>query len=90
MRGVPIDAREAERIGLVTRVFGESELLEQTMICAREIAARPPAGVRWTKRALDKMILNQLNLNLDFGLASELLAAAARPGRCRGLVGAEA
>jgi len=75
MRGISIDAREAERIGLVNRVFGESELLEQTMICARDIAARPPAGVRWTKLAVNKMILNQLNLTLDFGLATEYLAA---------------
>ena len=75
MRGTAIDAREAERIGLVNRVFPRSELLEQTLICAREIAARPPAGVRWTKLAVNKMILNQLNLTLDFGLASEMLAA---------------
>ncbi|HEY8156833.1 MAG TPA: enoyl-CoA hydratase/isomerase family protein [Myxococcota bacterium] len=75
MRGIPIEAREAERIGLVNRVFGESELIEQTMTCAREIAARPPDGVRWTKLAVNKMILNQINLNLDFGLATEVLAA---------------
>jgi enoyl-CoA hydratase len=74
MRGIPIDAREAERIGLVNRVFAADELLEQTMSCAREIAARPPAGVRWTKLAVNKMILNQLNLMLDFGLAAEYLA----------------
>jgi enoyl-CoA hydratase/carnithine racemase len=75
MRGVPIDAREAERIGLVNRVFAQSELLERTMSCAREIAARPPAAVRWTKLAVNKMIVDQLNLTLDFGLASEVLAA---------------
>jgi enoyl-CoA hydratase/carnithine racemase len=75
MRGIPIDAREAERIGLVNRVFARSELLEQTMTCAREIAARPPAAVRWTKLAVNKLILDQLNLTLDFGLASEVLAA---------------
>ena len=45
------------------------------MTCAREIASRPPAAVRWTKLAVNKMILNQLNLTLDFGLASEALAA---------------
>ncbi len=75
MRGISIDAREAERIGLVNRVFARSELLEQTMTCAREIAERPPAAVRWTKLAVNKMILDQLNLTLDFGLASEVLAA---------------
>ncbi len=75
MRGIAIDAREAERIGLVNRVFAESELIEQTLVCAREIASRPLAGVRWTKLAVNKMLVNQLNLSLDFGLAAELLAA---------------
>jgi enoyl-CoA hydratase len=75
MRGIAIDAREAERMGLVNRVFPTSELLEQTMACARDIAARPQAGVRWTKLAVNKMLVNQLNLNLEFGLAAEFLAA---------------
>jgi enoyl-CoA hydratase len=76
MRGISIDAREAERIGLVNRVFAASDLLEQTLACAREIAARPPAGVRWTKLAVNKMLVSQLNLNLEFGLAAEFLAAS--------------
>jgi len=75
MRGVAIDAREAERIGLVNRVFPRSELLDQTMSCAREIATRPPEGVRWTKLAINKMLVDRLNLNLEFGLAAEFLAA---------------
>jgi len=75
MRGIAIEAREAERIGLVNRVFPAAELFEQTMACAREIAARPPTGVRWTKLAVNKMLVNQLNLNLEYGLASEFLAA---------------
>jgi enoyl-CoA hydratase/carnithine racemase len=75
MRGTAIDAQEAERIGLVNRVFPTAELLDQSMACARDIAARPVEGVRWTKLAVNKMLLNQLNLNLDFGLAAEHLAA---------------
>jgi enoyl-CoA hydratase/carnithine racemase len=74
MRGTAIDAAEAERIGLVNRVFPEAELMEQTMACARDIAARPRAGVRWTKLAVNKMLVSQLNLTLEFGLATEFLA----------------
>jgi enoyl-CoA hydratase/carnithine racemase len=73
MRGSVIDAREAERIGLVNRVFPHAELLEQTLACAREIASRPPTGVRWTKLAVNKMLVNQLNLNLEVGLMAEFL-----------------
>lgn len=75
MRGIPIEAREAERIGLVNRVFPDDELMEQAMVCARDIAARSPESVRLTKLAVNKMILQQINLNLDLGLASEMLAA---------------
>jgi enoyl-CoA hydratase/carnithine racemase len=73
MRGTVIDAQEAERMGLVNRVFPAAELLEETMNCARDIAARPQTGVRWTKLAINKMLVNQLNLNLEFGLATEFL-----------------
>jgi len=73
MRGSVIDAREAWRIGLVNRVFPAAELLDEAMACARDIAARPQTGVRWTKLAVNKMVLNQLNLSLEFGLLAELM-----------------
>ena len=74
MRGTAIDAREAERIGLVNRVFPAAKLMEETLACARDIAARPKTGVRWTKLAVNKLLVNALNLNLEFGLATEFLA----------------
>lgn len=74
MRGTAIDAAEAERIGLVNRVFPKAKLMEETLACARDIAARPKAGVRWTKLAVNKRLVNALNLSLDFGLATEFLA----------------
>jgi enoyl-CoA hydratase len=74
MRGTAIDAAEAERIGLVNRVFPKAKLMEETMACARDIAARPKTGVRWTKLAVNKLLVNALNLNLEFGLATEFLA----------------
>lgn len=45
-----IDAREAERIGLVTRVVEDGALLEEVDRLAREIAARPALGLAHTKR----------------------------------------
>ena len=75
MRGLPLGGAEAARIGLANRAFPADQLMDEVMSCARDIAARPPAGVRWTKLAVNKMIVSQLNLNLEFGLATEYLAA---------------
>ena len=74
MRGTSIDAQEAERIGLVNRVFPAAALHDEAIACARDIASRPPAGVRWTKLAVNKMLIDQMNMTLDFGLAAEYLA----------------
>ncbi|MBI3760832.1 MAG: enoyl-CoA hydratase/isomerase family protein [Chloroflexi bacterium] len=51
--GETIDARQAERIGLVTRVVpvGESERVALEM--AREIAKFPPLGLRYIKQGFD-------------------------------------
>lgn len=73
MRGTVLDASEAWRIGLVNKVFPRDALLEETMACARDIAARPPTSVRWTKLAINKMLVHQMNLNLEFGLLSEFM-----------------
>lgn len=49
-----IDAREAERIGLVTRVVADEALLDTVGGLAREIAARPALGLAYTKRGFYK------------------------------------
>ncbi len=74
MRGTAIDAQEADRIGLVNRVFPKADVFDEAMALARDLAARPQAGVRWTKLAINKMLVDQMNLTLDFGLAAEYLS----------------
>jgi enoyl-CoA hydratase/carnithine racemase len=53
----PIDAQEAERIGLVSRIVEADELVAEATAFAQRIAAYPRAGVVWTKvgfrRAMD-------------------------------------
>ena len=46
-----IDAHEADRIGLVSRVVPQDELLDQTMALAQQIANGPPVAIRLTKNA---------------------------------------
>lgn len=64
MTGEPIDAREAERIGLVNRVVPHEELDAATSALAERLASRPPLGLKFTKRALygglDKSFESQL------------------------------
>jgi len=50
--GDVIDAREAERIGLVSRVVRDAELLDAALALAARIAANPPLAVRRIKAGL--------------------------------------
>jgi enoyl-CoA hydratase/carnithine racemase len=47
-----IDAPEAERIGLVSRVVPHDELMDAAMSMARKIAANPPIAMRYMKQGL--------------------------------------
>lgn len=62
-----VDAAESERLGLLNRVTGPDDLLEDTLAMARQICANSPGGIRMSKRAL------QANLEVSsFAAALEL------------------
>ena len=52
LTGRRIDAREAERMGLVNEVAADGEWLERAMELAHRIARRPPIAVRLAKQAV--------------------------------------
>ena len=60
-----IDAREAERIGLVNRVYGDEELLERTYELAERIARTPLLSLRMMKRTLYQSASTDLRTALD-------------------------
>ena len=66
LSGEEIDAEEAERIGLVSRVVAPDRLLAEAEAFARRIASYPRAGVGWTKRTFHD------GLDLDFESATRL------------------
>jgi enoyl-CoA hydratase len=71
MTGDIIDAREAERIGLVNKVVPHDELMDTVMELAQRLATGPALAIRGTKHALNKRVWNDLNQALDMGLALE-------------------
>lgn len=51
--GEKIDAREAERIGLVTKLVAPDQLEAETMALASRLASGPPIAQRYMKQALN-------------------------------------
>jgi len=73
-----IDAREAEKLGLVNRVVAPEELDKAAMSMARKIAGNPPYAVTEMKKALDR------GLDWDYEAALEYEAIAGLLTRASG------
>lgn len=65
-----VDAREAERLGLVDRVFPDEVLMKNTYELAERIAKAAPLAVRLTKRILYQGLRTDLSTALDMVAAS--------------------
>jgi enoyl-CoA hydratase len=78
-----IDAVEAERIGLVSRVLEPDVLLDEAEAFARQVAAYPAVGVRWTKRTLHQAMDVDFDAALRFETEAELDCFRAPDTRAR-------
>jgi enoyl-CoA hydratase/carnithine racemase len=65
LTGDTIDAQEALRIGLVSRVVPSDALMREAMALAQRIAANPPQVLRWTKQLLQQAKTGTLDEALD-------------------------
>jgi enoyl-CoA hydratase/carnithine racemase len=72
--GDPIDAAEALRCGLVSRVVPSEQLLEEAVALARRIAANPGHAVRMTKRLMREAQHMRLGSLLELSAAYQALA----------------
>ena len=63
--GEPVDAHEAQRIGLVAKVFSAAEFAKSTKEIA-EIVAHAPRGIGLIKRAVNHANLSSLESDLEY------------------------
>ena len=76
-----LDAREAERAGLVARVVAREAWLDEALRVAREIAARPPIAQRLAKEAVNRAYETTLDSGLDYERKALYLAFASEDAR---------
>jgi len=65
LSGDLIQAKEAERIGLVNYVLPAEDVLPKALSMAEKLANLAPKAVRWTKRCLNKHIKESVELIMD-------------------------
>jgi enoyl-CoA hydratase/carnithine racemase len=71
MRGMIIQAREAERVGLVNYCVPSDDVMPKAMEIAHELANGATWAIRWTKLALNSIIKERANLVLPASYAYE-------------------
>lgn len=74
LTGEMIDAEEALKIGLVSRVVPDADLADEAHRMALKIASNPPEAVRMTRRLLRQAWNNNLSAVLDMSAAMQAVA----------------
>jgi enoyl-CoA hydratase/carnithine racemase len=78
LTGQVLDARQAQELGLVAEVVPRERVLERAFELARQVAAKPPALLRYTRLLLTQQLKRQMLDHLGYGLALEGLATMDR------------
>jgi enoyl-CoA hydratase len=76
LTGRPVDALEAERIGLVSRVVEADQLIEEAMDVARQIRANAPLSIELTKHLMWANLSNDFDEAIDLENRTQLVAGA--------------
>ena len=76
-----LDAREAERAGLVARVVAREAWLSEAKAVAREIAGKGPVAQQLAKAAVNRAFDTTLEVGLDYERKQLYLAFASDDAR---------
>jgi len=71
--GDVIDAATAERIGLFNHVVPREQLMPAAREMAAKLAAGPPLGLKFTKRAINRSVWEGLQSQLEYERATQIL-----------------
>jgi enoyl-CoA hydratase len=76
LTGRLIDATEADRIGLVTRVAADGQAVESALETARLIVGNSPFGVRMTKEVMwSQLEIGSLQAGIDLENRTQVLSS---------------
>lgn len=76
LSGRIVDADEADRIGLVTRVVADEDLLDAALATAADIARNSPMGVRMTKEVMwSQLEVGSLQAGIDLENRTQILTS---------------
>ncbi|HEY7196281.1 MAG TPA: enoyl-CoA hydratase-related protein [Gaiellaceae bacterium] len=81
LSGRTLDAREAERAGLVARVVAAEAWLDEAKRLAEAIAARPPVAQQLAKASVNRAFDTSLEVGLDYERRQLYLAFASEDAR---------
>lgn len=80
LTGQPVDAAEAQRLGLVSQVVAADRLQSAARLLAERLAAIPPDALRQMKRAINRSYeMMGLRESLEYNLEALILSHLAQP-----------
>jgi len=83
--GEIIDAVEAERLGIISRVVPHDDLMKVSLELAHKIAQQPPAALELTKKLVYRDMINDIAHHLDLETYAQQLCFASEDHRKRAL-----
>ncbi len=70
--GDPLSGTEAERIGLINKAVPLAELKSTASAFAKRLAAGPPIAMKFTKHAINQVLLHQMSINWELSDALQI------------------